>query len=160
MNAGLVQTEDGPFDAAQDGPRPKERMHISVPEARDFLTWLARKPDGVGDAWNYSTSMRRLHPNNGASSARDILDQLGVPGARETDGPGAAVRQFNAGETEGGKESSCYKLRDDVARFVRMLMAEGKDWQIRSKSAFEANMESLRARYEIIRARPAIGTTF
>jgi hypothetical protein len=133
----------------EDG-RTKGRMHWSWPEGRDFLVWLARCQDGQGTAWGFTTNTRRLHPNNGAASARRVLQALGIPEAMTLDGPDAAVEQFDAGKTEGNRESSVYRLRGDVRDLVSLLLATGHDDWLGSKCAGRLHRAEILERYQFV----------
>jgi hypothetical protein len=133
-------------------------MHWSWPQGREFLVWLANA-GGDGDAWNYSEITRRLSPNNGASSARRVLDAIGIPGAMLLE-DGAAVRQFDGGATEKGRRVSIYRLRPDVFVFVRSLIRQGLESSLASEAMARATAERLADIYrqaeKVARARAAV----
>lgn len=120
-------------------------MHWSAPEGRDFLVWLARQPDGCGDADNYCRVMSRWHPNNGAASARHVLEELGVEGAAVTDPLAAAIWNRDGGETEGGRRRSTYWMRPDVLEGVRRIIRRGMDGRLGSKRSLAEHREELAA---------------
>jgi len=146
-----VEIRDGQAGAARGAARVAGAMHWSWPEGRDFLVWLARSRGGQNTAWSYAETTRRLHPNNGACSARRVLEALGIPGAMTLDGPDAAVEQFGAGRTERERDSSVYRLRPNVRLLLRFLLATGHEDWLETKAAGLGHRAQILERYNLAR---------
>lgn len=63
-------------------PGASGTMHWSRPEGLAFLAWLMRW-GGEASGESYQRITNRMHANNGASSARRLLEDLGFPRAAD-----------------------------------------------------------------------------
>lgn len=112
---------DVPMDAG-----PRGTMHWSEPEARDFLAWIWRA-GGSGTGREYVTATDRMHPNNGAESARRWLGSLGVAE------PETCVTWTEEGKTPAGRVIGVYRLRADVMELMRYGLLTDPAWAIRAQ---------------------------
>lgn len=115
-----LETADGRYLQPPDSslqPAPSGGMHWSRPEGVAFLCWLMRA-GGRASGQGYTPATGRMHVNNGASSARRLLAELGY--ARV--GEGIDWRQ--TGDTEGGLTVGVYDLPGPLLQVCRRVLSD------------------------------------
>ncbi len=132
-------------------------MHCSWPEGRQFLIWLAQRPDGTatGDGYQAATAKmgrQRLHVNNGACNARYVLGELGVAD------PESAVVWTDLGRTPENTMVSEYRLRSDVLAGMRRVEGRGLLDYLGSRALARKRWAELRAAFEVPKAPMAVGS--
>ena len=130
-----MNTENSSLATAAPGGRVG--MHWSAPEGRDFLVWLARCKDAVGYADDYCRVTGRWHPNNGASSARRLLEEIGVWN------PAGGVYHSDGGLTDKRRRRSIYWMRTDVWRGIRRMIQAGREDLMGSKRSLARHRSKL-----------------